>query len=109
MATKAKTSSKKTSSKKVEVTQESAVGAVRIDPDFPPIPGNTVNFNAQAPENAGRLTAKISGPRGPWFASLTPGGSGDLRVSKIIEVPGTITVEFFNDGKKFAEGSWDVK
>ena len=42
-------------------------------------------------------------------ANLTEGGDGDLRVSKIIEVPGTITVTYFNDGKEFASGSWTVE
>lgn len=114
MATKTakKTSTTKASpkptAKKVVTEVDETYGSVSISPNLPPIPGNTVTFYAKAPEDAGRLTAKISGPRGPWFANLTEGGDGDLRVSKIIEVPGTITVEFFNDGKSFAKGSWEV-
>ena len=108
MATKTAKKSSKTSSK-VEVEVDETYGSVRISPDLDPIPGNTVTFYAKAPEDAGRLTAKIDGPRGPWFANLVEGGDGDLRVSKIIEVPGTITVSFFNDGKQFAKGSWEVK
>ena len=61
----ATTKTKRRTTKEVDVEQTG--GSVSISPDLPPIPGNTVTFYAKAPEDAGRLTAKIDGPRGPWF------------------------------------------
>lgn len=72
------------------------------------IPGNTVTFVGDVPDDAGKITAKITAPGGPFFANLAPGGDGDVRLSKIIERPGKIKVELFNDGKKYAEGNWEV-
>ena len=79
---------------------------VRLDPNLPLTPGNTVSFYTEVPENPGRLSVKITDPRGPVFTNVVPGGNGDLRISKIIETAGTYKVEFFNDGKKFASGEF---
>lgn len=82
-------------------------GSVRVDPNLPLTPGNTVSFYTDVPEDAGRLSVKITDQRGPVMTNVVPGGNGDLRISKIIETDGTYKVEFFNDGTSFASGEFE--
>lgn len=93
--------------KKKTAPKSDGEGQVRLDPNLPLLPGNSVSFYTPVPEDAGRLTVKITDARGPVFANVVPGGNGDLRISKIVETAGTYKVEFFNDGKKFASGEFE--
>lgn len=99
MATKAKT--KKASVKKAA----KVVGGVRLDPNLRLIPGNTVSFVAEY--RPGRVQAKIVTPRDSWVVAAST-LRDDSRVSKILEVPGEISVEFYEDGDLFAAGTWQV-
>lgn len=92
---------KKSSAKKVDKP-----GTVRLDPDLPLLPGNTVSFVAEGRE--GRTQAKITTAKDSWLVA-TSTGSNEERVSKIIETGhGVITVEFFEDGELYASGTWSV-
>ena len=84
---------------------KSTTGNVRLDPNLALIPGNSVTFVAPAKE--GRVQAKIVTARDSWLVAASLRGD-EARVSKILEVPGDITVEFYADGKKYASGSWKV-
>ncbi len=121
MATKTttkKASTKKPSAKKVDKVDttvegdetkvkpsRSTTGNIRLDPNLALIPGNSVTF--VAPAKDGRLQAKIITARDSWLVAASVRGD-EARVSKILEVPGDITVEFYADGKKYASGSWTV-
>jgi hypothetical protein len=83
----------------------SANGGVRLDPNLRLIPGNAVTFVAEGRE--GRTQAKIITSSESWIVA-TSSGPGEERVSKILERPGEITVEFYEDGKKYASGTWQV-
>lgn len=117
-----KTSTKKAAAKKVDSVDRTATrdetkvrpssaetastdGGIRLDPNLPLTPGNAVTFVAEHRE--GRVQAKIITARDSWLVAASM-GSGDARVSKIIEVPGDITVEFYADGKLYASGTWPV-
>jgi hypothetical protein len=91
MPSKAKTSSKK-------------AGSVRLDPNLALVPGNAVTFVAEARE--GRVQAKIVTAKDSWIVAASVGS--EARVSKILEVPGELTVEFYEDGKLYASGTWNV-
>jgi hypothetical protein len=86
--------------------EESAeLGGIRLDPNLALTPGNAVTFVAE--ERAGRVQVKIITVKDSWLVAASNGG-GDARVSKILEVPGPITVEFYEDGKLYASGTWQV-
>jgi hypothetical protein len=78
--------------------------SIRLDPDLPLVPGNSVTFVARPA--AGRASVKISTDRGDWMGapSSTPSG---VRQSKILE-PGPISVTFYEEGEPYAQGSWEV-
>jgi len=87
-------------------SRKSRKGDVRLDPQGALLPGNTVTFVAD--EGEGVVQAKIITAKDSWLvaASNTAGGA---RVSKIIETGhGEITVEFYEDGKLYASGTWTV-
>ncbi len=83
-------------------------GSVRIDPNVALLPGNTVTFVAEARE--GLVMAKIITAKDSWLVKTSTGvQANEERVSKIIETGhGEITVEFYEDGKKYASGTWPV-
>lgn len=79
---------------------------VRIDPNLPLLPGNSVSFVADAGD--GVIQAKIVTAKDSWLVAASTNG-GYARVSKIIETGhGEITVEFYEDGKLYASGTWTV-
>lgn len=81
-------------------------GGVTLDPaSIALLPGNTVSFVAE--EREGRVQAKIITGKDSWLVAASNGG-GDARVSKILEVAGEITVEFYEDGELYASGTWPV-
>ena len=82
------------------------VGGIRLDPNLALTPGNAVTFVAEG--RPGRVQAKIVTAKDSWLVAASL-GSGDARVSKILEVPGDITVEFYEDGKLYASGTWEVR
>lgn len=83
-------------------------GGVVLDPaSVALIPGNTVSFVAEDRPDATRIQAKIITSRETWMVA-TSRDSTNARVSKILEVPGEITVEFYEDGKLYASGTWTV-
>ena len=84
---------------------KAVTGGVSLDPNLPLIPGNAVSFVAE--ERPGRVQAKIVTAKDSWLVAASNIG-GDARVSKILEVPGEITVEFYEDGKLYASGTWTV-
>lgn len=91
-----------------KVASSPEVGGVRIDPNLPLIPGNSVTFVAEGRE--GRTMAKISTARGSdWVATSTGVAANEERVSKILESGhGDVTVEFYEDGELYASGTWPV-
>lgn len=101
MAAKKKTA--KTPVAKAEAPE--VVGGIRLDPDLRLIPGNSVTFVAEGRE--GRTQAKIITSNETWVVA-TSSGPNEERVSKILERPGDITVEFYENGKKYASGTWPV-
>lgn len=105
MAAKKKPAAKKPAAK---AEASSKTGSVRIDPNLPLLPGNTVTFVAEGRE--GRTMAKIVTARGTdWVASSTGVAANEERVSKILETGhDEITVEFYEDGKLYASGTWPV-
>lgn len=79
---------------------------VRLDPpSVRLVPGNSVTFVAD--EGDGRVQAKITTARGSVLVTAS-NGHGDARVSKILETNDEIVVEFFDDGKKYASGTFKV-
>lgn len=98
------TKKKKPAAKKA-APAKGAQGGVRLDPDLALIPGNTATFVAEARD--GRVMAKIVTARDSWMVAAS-GGSGDARVSRILETAGPISVTFYEDGKEYASGSWTV-
>lgn len=93
---------------KVKPSSSKKNGGVRLDPDLPLLPGNTVTFVAEGRE--GRTQAKIVTAKDSWLVATSTGAQGaEERVSKIIETGhGEITVEFYEDGKLYASGTWPV-
>lgn len=83
----------------------STEGGIRLDPNLRLIPGNSVTFVAEGRE--GRTQAKIITSSESWIVA-TSSGPNEERVSKILERPGDITVEFYEDGKMYASGTWPV-
>lgn len=86
---------------------KSTTGTIRLDPaNVALLPGNTVTFVAEGRE--GRTQAKIVTAKDSWLVA-TSSGQDEERVSKIIETGhGEISVEFFEDGKSYAKGTWPV-
>lgn len=91
--------------KKSAAKPAAAKGGIRLDPNLPLIPGNSVSFVAE--ERPGRVMAKIITARETWMVAASNGG-GDARVTKILETGGDITVEFSEDGKLYASDTWTV-
>jgi hypothetical protein len=88
------------------MAKKKATQGVRLDPNLPLVPGNSVSFVTDVPENGDRFSVKISNDRGTTLNNISSTG-GDLRIGRIVESGwGTTTVEFYADGKKFAEGSF---
>lgn len=81
------------------------VGDVRVDPPLGILQGHVPTF--VAPEGKGRVMAKIITPRQTVWV-VASNGNGDARVSKVMEGPGDVTVEFYDDGKLYASGTWSV-
>jgi len=103
--TKAKTSSKAKAAAPKKAASTKSQG-VRLDPNLPLVPGNSVNFVTEVPEDGDRFSVKISNDRGTTLNEISSTG-GDLRINRIVETGwGTTTVEFYADGKKFAEGTF---
>ena len=82
-----------------------AAADVRIDPNLPLILGNTVTF--VAPEGEGLVKAKLVASNGTYWVKAT-NGSGDARISWIVQGTDEVTVEFHDDGKKYAEGTFSI-
>lgn len=88
-------------SKKKAKAQDTA--SVRIDPALPLLVGNSVTFVAD--DRDGRVMAKVV--MGGFSVLTAPSrNDGEVRITRIIERPGDVTVSFMENGKVYAEGSW---
>lgn len=108
MAAKKKPAAKKPAAKKSVVKTVADVGGVRIDPNLPLIPGNSVTFVAEG--RAGRTMAQVRTDRGSyWVATSTGVAANEERISKILESDhGNISVGFYEDGELYAFGTWPI-
>lgn len=89
-----------------QLPEKKGLSGVRIDPaNVRLIPGNSVTFIAD--DKKGRVTASITSDRGVRFVTASR-NQGEARVGTILEVAGTVEVEFFENGEPYARGSWPV-
>ena len=106
-APKKAAASRATATPKAATTPKKLLAAVRIDPNLPLRPGNSVTFVADAPK--GRPGVSVTTNRDAW-AGKPSVSKTEARISKIIETGhGTVDVVFTDDGEAYASGTFEVE